>query len=233
MHLIPDTPLVPDTSSHTSTSDITSMPDLIAREDGSILTLSTVNPDEDDQGLWGSLPSSVQFSDPPAPSLPALDLDDGRQGPIVSSAEDQTFVPLTEHPIIDATNVRPGEAIDSDIQQTQIPNEININGDGSESFAILSATSSVRSPREEDFHTVTRRGRQIRKPSRYREPETQAIHIASNYYSVFDIEGPLTHPLTKKAIPFLTPQHHQLSHTKRRNTVYAGRQRNTANFKMI
>ena len=94
--------------------------------------------------------------------------------------------------IIDATKVRPGEAIDSEINP--IPAEIDIVGGSSDSYAVLSASSSVRSPHEDVFHAVTRRGREVRKPSRYRKPETEAITIANNYYSVFDIDDPMESP---------------------------------------
>ena len=120
MHLIQDTvqPLVapsPDTD-----STATSMPSLTPRDDASIRTISTVDHDNEGGGMWGSLPFSVQFSDPHDPSLPASDPDDGWQGPVISSSEPH----MPDLAIIDATNVLPGEAIDSEINQ--IPNEIDI-----------------------------------------------------------------------------------------------------------
>ena len=194
MHLISDTPPVPAPPPPIATDDDdtadTSMPSLVPRDDISLPTLSTVDSDHKNDDLWGSLPSSVQFADPHAQSPPASAPDDGWQGPDISDPVDELEMP--DLPIIDATNVRPGEAIDSEINA--IPTEINIVGGSSESYAVLSDSSGGRSPQEEAFHTVTRRGRHVRKPSRYREPETEAITIANNYYSVFDIEDPMESP---------------------------------------
>ena len=81
MHLISDATTdtfhPPVTDSNDTASAATSMPSLVPRDDTTLPTISTVVSDDIHDDLWGSLPSSVQFSDPHAPLLPAPDPGDG------------------------------------------------------------------------------------------------------------------------------------------------------------
>ena len=48
---------------------------------------------------------------------------------------------------------------------------------------------SADSPDERPFHTVTRRGRRVFTPERFRhQPESSALIISPNPYSIFDLE---------------------------------------------
>ena len=97
MHLVPNpVPVLEPTtlpiSDNRSTASDTSMPSLMVPDDASLTSLSLID-DDGDEGMWSSLPSSVQHLDPPDLRLPAPDHDDGRQ------------VPVGENHTIDVTNV--------------------------------------------------------------------------------------------------------------------------------
>ena len=48
---------------------------------------------------------------------------------------------------------------------------------------------SAHSPNRRPFHTVTRRGRRVFTPERFRhQPESNALTIAPNPYSIFDLD---------------------------------------------
>ena len=80
--------------------------------------------------------------------------------------------------VLDATNVRPGETID-----TTVPPEITVTREveGDEPNEVL---PSVLNDTEREWHTVTRSGRRVAQPTHFRE--TGAPLLENNQFSIFE-----------------------------------------------
>ena len=73
---------------------------------------------------------------------------------------------LADTPIIDVTDLPHGAVIDT----SPVPD-----------------TVAIPAPSEGEWHTVTRTGRHVRRPDRFRTTDTTAVLVDSSYYSVFDL----------------------------------------------